>query len=547
MYNSNVLYAYYNTMTTKKKEAKVTKQDTDEYLTPDEACRYLGVTRRTLERYGEEGRLTKYKRGITRNVFYKKSVPFLMYLALAGLIVLVMTMGYVLWWMNKNHPEQVNAFGQFLFVSLYIFMILFEIAAVLLVVSLAVHVFNSATVVHKGDVVIIRTFKGIYHASARQVEAAHPREQYRYNIKAVEPAQVVESEQPKGLPSPRLALPGPCDFADILDDWRPSQQQILLALGPGGERVTVPVKALCHVALAGATGGGKSNLMRLLLPQLLCVGARVILADPHYTPVDVESDEDWRPIARRLMMEPAIMYPAIKDVLSWLALKELPSRLERRRDMEPMGDPIFLAIDELPAIVKRIPEAPEYMADLLREGRKVGLYLVSAAQDWLVKTVGGTGAVRDCFRTAFYVGGDATSARVLLDVKGTVDDGGLGKGLVMLRSQATPQASLIRVPYASNDALEELLTIYPHVKTTDFSRTEMPDFAAFSTDSTTDSVEIPIERPISARATRVRELLREKTPTSKIIEEVWGVTTKQGGAPYKKAAHELSEIIAELF
>ncbi len=161
--------------------------------------------------------------------------------------------------------------------------------------------------------------------------------------------------------------------------------------------------------------------------------------------------------------------------------------------------------------------------------------------------MGGTGAVRDCFRTAFYVGGDATSARVLLDVKGTVDDGGLGKGLVMLRSQATPQASLIRVPYASNDALEELLTIYPHVKTTDFSRTEMPDFAAFSTDSTTDSVEIPIERPISARATRVRELLREKTPTSKIIEEVWGVTTKQGGAPYKKAAHELSEIIAELF
>ncbi len=69
MYNSNVLYAYYNTMTTKKKEAKVTKQDTDEYLTPDEACR----SRRTLERYGEEGRLTKYKRGITRNVFYKKS------------------------------------------------------------------------------------------------------------------------------------------------------------------------------------------------------------------------------------------------------------------------------------------------------------------------------------------------------------------------------------------------------------------------------------------------------------------------------------------
>ena len=93
----------------------------------------------------------------------------------------------------------------------------------------------------------------------------------------------------------------------------------------------------------------------------------------------------------------------------------------------------------------------------LREGRKVNLFLVGAAQDFLVKSVGGTGAVRDCYRTAFYVGGDQTSARVLLDVKGRVDDGQLGRGLAMLRSKATPTAQVVRVPLASNGTLARLL------------------------------------------------------------------------------------------
>jgi Helicase HerA, central domain len=271
---------------------------------------------------------------------------------------------------------------------------------------------------------------------------------------------VQEIPEQKLLPAPQeLLLPGPCDFADILDGWRPTPQSIMLALAPGGGYITVPLKSLCHVALAGATGLGKSVLMRLLLSQLIFVGARVILTDPHFAPVDPESGEDWRPIANRLAMPPSVSYAAITDVLRWLATDELPRRLERRRNGEHPGTPYFLAMDELPAIVKHVPEAPEYMGDLLREGRKVGLYLVSAAQDWLVKTVGGSGAVRDCFRTAFYVGGDATSARVLLDVKGRVDDGGLGKGIVMMRSSATPQAALSRIPYASNDALYNLLTM----------------------------------------------------------------------------------------
>jgi len=51
----------------------VTQQDNEQYLTPDEACRHLGVSRRTLERYVDDGRITKYRRGIKRAVFFKLS------------------------------------------------------------------------------------------------------------------------------------------------------------------------------------------------------------------------------------------------------------------------------------------------------------------------------------------------------------------------------------------------------------------------------------------------------------------------------------------
>lgn len=43
------------------------------YLNPQEACDYLGVSRSTLERYAEAGRITKYRRGVKRGVFFKKS------------------------------------------------------------------------------------------------------------------------------------------------------------------------------------------------------------------------------------------------------------------------------------------------------------------------------------------------------------------------------------------------------------------------------------------------------------------------------------------
>ncbi len=342
------------------------------------------------------------------------------------------------------------------------------------------------------------------------------------------------------------ALPvGTVDLSELVQTWRPSVDSITLAVGPGGVPYRVHARELCHVALAGATGGGKSNIMRLLLAQLTAAGAKVVLADPHFTPYDPESGDDWRPIAQRLHMAPAVKAADIRHMLAWMATDELPQRLERRYKGQHVGAPLFLAIDELPSIAKDVPEAPEHLGRLLREARKVNIFVIGAAQDFLVKTIGGAGAVRDCYRTAFYVGGDAQTARVLLDVRGSVDDGQLGQGLAMLRCKVTPQAALVRVPYASNEAISRLLdgseTAYG--PTIDMPA-PMPERSQAVAEPVAAYPALESATTVAPEAARVASLfLAGKTP-AEIVLELHGIKSSQG-AKYQQALSEVLDLVRQ--
>jgi hypothetical protein len=266
---------------------------------------------------------------------------------------------------------------------------------------------------------------------------------------------VAVDERAGGLPSTDDSLPGVVDMAAL--GFQPTMQRVLLGIDAGGGLITVPAGKLCHVAIAGYTGGGKSNLLRLLIPQLQAIGGRVVLCDPHYAPLDTTSGDDWRPISQRLHQPPAYTPAAIDETLSWF-VDELDRRLELRRQGHPIGSPLFLALDELPIIADSVKGAIDRLGRVLREGRKVGVLALGSSQDFLVKSLGGSSAVRDCYRTVFYSGGDINSARALLDVpQKDIDEGRLGSGIVYLRSSATSPAALVRVPLASNEAVRGLL------------------------------------------------------------------------------------------
>jgi hypothetical protein len=252
-------------------------------------------------------------------------------------------------------------------------------------------------------------------------------------------------------------LPGITDLTSLLSSWRPSLESILLAIGADGKPIMVPARDIWHVALAGPTGGGKSNIVRLMVAQILACGGRVVLGDPKYTPFDAESGEDWRPIAQRLHLAPAVTTSAIGDLLTW-SIEELDRRLELRREGQKVGAPLFIALDELPAIVADVKDAPDQLARIIRMGRAVGLLTICSAQDFLIKTIGGSSGARENFRSAFYMGGDLRTGAALLDMRQTeIDESQLSQGVALLRSKATPQATIVRVPLASNEAIYQLL------------------------------------------------------------------------------------------
>ena len=266
-----------------------------------------------------------------------------------------------------------------------------------------------------------------------------------------------DSEEP-GLDSSMFT------FSHLLaSGFRPTLHKIFLGRLSDGTDIFVEAKDLCHVALAGNTGNGKSSLLRLIMAQLCYIRVNVVLLNPHYMVYEHDSGEDWTPFTPYLARNPLDYVTAdrIAFMLKWIIEHTLTKRIELARSGQSVGKPYFVVIDELPAIVAERKECATYIEKLLREGRKYGIYLIVASTDFLVRTIGMEdkgGAVRKCFRTACYVGGDSTTANTLLEKQATpIPETDLGKGTMMLRCAKTSKAVLASVPYCDNEALYLLL------------------------------------------------------------------------------------------
>lgn len=348
--------------------------------------------------------------------------------------------------------------------------------------------------------------------------------------------QVAPAQADGGQLAEPANLPGMVDLAQL--HHRPTVHSILLGLGPGGQPITVSAKNLMHTGLIGATGGGKSNAGRLLLAQLLACGVPCVLADPHYTDYDPESGDDWSPIARRLHMAPAYQPGAIADLFTWLT-EEMARRYDRRKAGEKVGAAIVAYVDELPAIVADVPGAMNTLGKLLREGRKVGLYLVTSSQDLLASTLKTGGEVRENLRTAFYLGGAGDSVVRLLDMPRreiSTYEHQLGQGVALLRSSATSPAQLVRVPLASNHGIAGLLSDNHPTMPRVAAQEEAGTVPGQHPDST------PPE-PATALERRILDLWLSGVGVNEIIRQVYDVDPAKGGRKVPPLREEVEQVI----
>jgi hypothetical protein len=253
-------------------------------------------------------------------------------------------------------------------------------------------------------------------------------------------------------------IPAPIDVFTLMQtgQWALSNESLLLAVGPDGP-VTVDYALAWHIALAGSTGGGKTNELRLLLAQMVGFYDTYYIS-PAFAPVKA-NHEDWRQIQERLAGPVARTGAEIELRLHWAC-----NTLKARQDAEFNGDyswkgkKIYVVIDEYKEVIARYKEAPDDVSVLLRQARQYEIFIVVAAQDFLIKSIGGDSGARDCYRTALYFGGDPNTCRALLDAKGTFPfEEDLGKsGHMVLRTKST-KMSQARAPFMSNRAIYIML------------------------------------------------------------------------------------------
>lgn len=266
-------------------------------------------------------------------------------------------------------------------------------------------------------------------------------------------------------------------FSQLLDaGFLPTINKIFVGRTMDGRDIYVRAEDLCHVALAGKTGGGKGSLMRLIMVQLAYIGAKMLLLNPHYmrwvrAKDGPQFDEDWTPFEGKhprtgkpyLEVSPidSADPEPIARCLVWSIETLLAKRKAEGREGGKLFAPYFIILDEWPDVVSEFKKAPEHMEKLLRQGRKYGIFVVVASQDFQVKTMGlDGGSVRKCLLTTFYTGGDPTTAKELLyeEKPSSIPENKLGKGIVLLRCTGTQnEAVLACVPFVDNKAVYRLL------------------------------------------------------------------------------------------
>ena len=160
------------------------------------------------------------------------------------------------------------------------------------------------------------------------------------------------------------------------------------------------ISDLLSTAIVGRPGTGKTTALRFVCAQVLCIGGRPVLFDPHGSIADEVGD----------MLECAEDGAAMQQLAAALE-DELDARITARRAKESPRPPLLLLADEWPVISQLAPEAVRITGRVVLEGRKVGMYALISGQGLPSDQLGGS-LVRDALSSRYVFNTTPAQARM---------------------------------------------------------------------------------------------------------------------------------------
>lgn len=245
-----------------------------------------------------------------------------------------------------------------------------------------------------------------------------------------------------------------------------SENKLVVALGRdvSGSPMVDNLDRMPHVLIAGATGSGKSIMLRTILATLLFRASpeevRLILVDPKR--VEFSNYNGIPHLLMPVIVEPEKTLPALKWAMAEMNKRYKLFQDSGARDINDYNSRaeekipyILIVVDELADIMVIAPaEVEKAITRLAQMARATGLHLVLATQHPSIDVLTGLIKANIPCRIAFNVT-SLINSRVILDMPGA--EKLLGKGDMLYLPPDRSKPIRIQSPFVSNEEINRIL------------------------------------------------------------------------------------------
>lgn len=346
-------------------------------------------------------------------------------------------------------------------------------------------------------------------------------------------------------PAPAIAAP----LASPIPPPPPTTRQLLAEgrIRPGapmilGFTLTGPLYGsadqLYTAAIGGRSGSGKTRTVAYLALQAAQNGARILAIDPH-----AHKPDALAPLLNAL--GPAMLRPTAGTPAEWDAVLQAGEELlAARRGGAPCW-PALLIIDEYTLFQRIGDDRGRRMATLVEgiatEGRGFQLNAIIMGQNWKATRTGGT-EVREACSSGIMHRGDERQARYLIsdsDLAATAPQLVPGRAIF---APTDDEPQVIGIPFT------DLADMYAVGRSLPAPSPASPAPIAASPRCRGEGVDpaeatTPEGAAHAAQKQQIRALILDKTPTSEIIKQLFGVSS---GRAYTEASRKYTALLAEI-